>query len=103
MSVEQEIANGEGIGLAEAGRLLPGRSGKRVSPSSVLRWVVVGCKARDGRTVKLEAARVGSAWVTTKAAIACHVSALNTPVTPQPPPARSAAVEAGKVLQELGL
>ena len=44
-----EIAAGEGINLAAAGRLFPGhRGGPAVDPSTVFRWVKKGRTAGDG-------------------------------------------------------
>lgn len=47
----------------------PGRGGKRTHISTLLRWITHGSKAPDGRVVRLEAARVGARWFTSKAAI----------------------------------
>jgi hypothetical protein len=43
---------------------LPGaRGAKRVSPSTVCRWIIAGCPARDGSRVRLAATRAGSRWL----------------------------------------
>lgn len=43
---------------------LPGsRGAKRVSPSSITRWILNGCPARTGERVKLRATRAGGRWL----------------------------------------
>ena len=43
---------------------LPGsRGAKRVSPSSITRWIQKGCPARNGERVKLKATRAGGRWL----------------------------------------
>lgn len=101
--ISAEVAAGDGLTLAQAAKLLPGRNGRPVSPGTLFRWATKGVKARDGRTVRLETARVGTAWCTTRGAVSRFVSALSVPVTPQQPSPRSAAAEAGRTLAELGL
>src|SRR5262245_29649870 len=59
------------IGLCEAGRWLPpGRGGRPVSFSCVLRWITHGVPGPDGRRVKLEGVRVGGRWLTSTEALA---------------------------------
>lgn len=89
MTTAMEIANGEGITLAAAAALLPGRNGLGTHTNTVLRWIYKGAKARDGRLIRLEACRVGSCWTTTKPAIARFLAALSEPPAP-PAPARMA-------------
>jgi hypothetical protein len=58
------------IPLADACRLIPpGRGGRRTHLSTILRWILNGSKAPGGRTVKLEALRLGGKWVTSREAI----------------------------------
>ncbi len=75
--VEAEIASGEGIGMGEAASRLPaGREGAGCHPGTLVRWVLKGAKSVNGTRVYLEAARVGSRWVTTEAALRRFISAL---------------------------
>lgn len=61
--VLQELLAGDGIGLGEAARIAT------VSSETAWRWVTLGVR-RDGVTYRLEAARVGCRWKTTRAALA---------------------------------
>jgi hypothetical protein len=45
-------------------RRLPGARGARhVNPSTVARWILTGCPARDGTRVRLTAIRCGGRWL----------------------------------------
>jgi hypothetical protein len=58
------------IPLAAAVKLVPpARSGKRCHLSTLLRWIMRGCKAPDGSLVKLEAIRLGNRWMTSRQAL----------------------------------
>ena len=58
------------VGLNEAARLLPpGRQGRPVSFSCVLRWIVNGLPGPDGTRVRLEAIRLGGRWLTSREAL----------------------------------
>jgi hypothetical protein len=58
------------ISLSQAARLLPpGRRGRPVSLSCVLRWVLDGATGPSGERVRLEALRVGARWVTSREAL----------------------------------
>jgi hypothetical protein len=88
-----EIQAGEGLSLSAAGRLAgPGRrGGKAVDASTVYRWVVRGSKSPSGDVIRLEGARVGGCWLTSRGALARFVAAL-TPVSGEgAPPPRSPA------------
>ncbi|QDU20661.1 DUF1580 domain-containing protein [Urbifossiella limnaea] len=81
-----EIRAGGGMSLSGVGRQFPGhRGGPAVDPSTVFRWATKGLNLA-GRTVKLEAVRVGHRWLTSSQAVARFVAAL-TPVDPPPAPA----------------
>src|SRR5262249_17458663 len=95
--------------LEAAARLFPAAPrGRRCHLSTVLRWILTGSRAPDGSRVKLEGARVGGRWFTTREAIKRFSVAL----TPQPadapttlPPRtvtqrRRAAERAGAELQK---
>lgn len=50
--------------VSQVCRRLPGARGARhVTPSTVTRWILTGCPARDGRRVRLNAIRVGGRWM----------------------------------------
>jgi hypothetical protein len=99
------------ISLCEAAALLPGnRPGKRVSFSTVWRWVMRGVLAADGETrVRLEAVRVGAKWVTSHEAIARFSEALTPDLgggaaTARTPVERKrAASAASKRLEAIGI
>jgi hypothetical protein len=56
--------------LAQAARLLPpGRRGRPVSLSCVLRWVLSGVRLPSGEIVRLEAIRLGGRWLTSVEAL----------------------------------
>src|SRR5262249_43174682 len=53
------------VSLSQAARLLPpGRRGRPVTLSCVLRWVLDGVRLPSGDTVRLEAIRLGGRWLT---------------------------------------
>jgi hypothetical protein len=91
--------------------LLPSnRAGKRAAFSTIWRWILKGVCSIDGRVVKLEAARVGARWLTSKEAIERFSAALtptNAAAAPAPirtPSARQRANNAAKKkLAELGI
>jgi len=58
------------IGVAEVARRFPSARGTgRVHPQTVVRWIRRGVKVAGGRSVKLEAVRVGHRWMTSEAAV----------------------------------
>jgi hypothetical protein len=99
------------IPLADAAKIVPpARSGKRTHLSTLLRWILVGAKAPDGSRVKLEAARLGGRWMTSREALQRFSDRLtprpNEPDVPAPrtPGTRRRASErAGKELDSLGM
>jgi hypothetical protein len=73
------------IGLnAAARRLPPGRCGKPVTFSCVLRWVQQGVPGPDGERVKLEAVRLGGRWLTSLEALARFAARLTPRLDTQP-------------------
>jgi hypothetical protein len=65
------------IPLKEACRIVPAaRNGKQTHLSTLLRWIERGCKAKDGATVRLEAVRLGSRWMTSREALSRFAAAL---------------------------
>lgn len=65
-----EIENGKGLPLKALAKFVPPtRKGRPVTFSCVLRWVLDGAKAPGGERVRLEAARLGGKWLSTRAAL----------------------------------
>lgn len=108
-----EIQRGDGLSLAAAGRQYPGHRGRpAIAPSTIFRWATAGVKT-GGATVKLEALRLGSRWVTTKGALARFAAALTaaaapssdestTQTTPTPAARQRAADHAAAALKAAG-
>jgi hypothetical protein len=96
------------VTLHEAAQTFPSnRAGKKMNFSTILRWGLNGVLAIDGRRVKLEMARVGGRWLTSKEALQRFSAAL-APTnegdeirTPTSRKRESAAAK--KKLQELGV
>jgi hypothetical protein len=60
-----DVRNETLIGLNAAARMLPpGRRGRPVTLSCLLRWIIDGVKLADGSVCRLEAVRMGGRWVT---------------------------------------
>jgi hypothetical protein len=99
------------IGLCEAARRLPpGRRGRPVSFSCVLRWITDGIPGPDGHRVKLEAVRVGGRWLTSEEALARWAERLTpridtdaAPVPRSPAHRQRAAARAGQALDRAGI
>src|SRR5262245_36722760 len=86
--VLREILSGDALSLPAAARLLPAHRGEgTTAPSTLWRWVRTGAKDAAGRLVRLEAARVGSHWLTNRAALSRFSAALTPPTDPPPAPA----------------
>jgi hypothetical protein len=50
--------------VAQVCSRLPGaRTNRRVSPSTVTRWILIGCPGRSGVRIKLAATRAGGRWL----------------------------------------
>lgn len=74
------ILNESLLTLHDAAQLLPSnRAGKRVNFATVWRWVLRGVRAGDGQLVRLDAARVGGRWLTSKEALERFAAALTPP------------------------
>lgn len=75
------------VRLEETARFVgPGRGGRPTHPSTIWRWVFKGCRAPDGRRVRLEAVRVGAHWVTSREAIRRFSDALTPRLDDEPVP-----------------
>jgi hypothetical protein len=98
------------ISLNEAGRRCPpGRNGARPALSTILRWILIGCKGPSGETVKLRAGRCGGKWFTSEQALREFVEALTPRSVGKPAPSprtvtagRRAAEQADKAMEALG-
>jgi hypothetical protein len=65
-----DVSSESTTSLTQAARLLPpGRRGRPVSLSCILRWVLTGATGPSGERVRLEAVRLGGRWVTSREAI----------------------------------
>src|SRR6516162_7473422 len=100
----EEIAQGQGKSLSQAPTLFPpARRNRPVTLSCLIRWVLKGARAFDGRWVKLEAARCSGRWITTPQAIGRFLAAQTpslenqqNPVARSPRSRRKAAEQAEK-------
>jgi hypothetical protein len=103
-----DLSSESTLSLAQAARLLPaGRKGRPVTLSCVLRWVLRGAKAPDGKVVRLEALRLGGRWLTSREALQRFAERLTPQVEsqsqlPRTPDQRQRASErAAKQLERL--
>jgi hypothetical protein len=88
--VIDEIAAGQGITFGQGARRVPASRGQGTAPSTLFRWARDGVLTPDGRRVRLEAARCGSRWLTTEAALRRFLE------EQQPLPAQADAPEASQ-------
>lgn len=106
-----DVLNEDSMTLAEAGRLLPhGPGGKLVHRSTLLRWITRGVTAVDGSRVRLEAAKLGDRFVTSRQAVVRFMEALTPALDSEPAPSprtpqqrRRAVERAGKKLEGIGI
>jgi hypothetical protein len=79
------------ISIHEAAGQIPGRRpGKKLSFTTLWRWIIKGIRTGDGQVIRLEAVRLGARWVTSREAI-IRFSAKLTPPTDAPPATRTPA------------
>lgn len=97
--------------VSQVCKRFPGARGARhVTPSTVTRWILAGCPARDGTRVRLAATRCGSRWLVKPtdldaffAALAADPTATSTAPAPRSPAARRRASEhASRKLEHRG-
>jgi hypothetical protein len=93
-----------------ARRLPPGRRGRPVSLSCILRWILGGVPGPDGRRVRLEAVRLGGRWLTSNEALARFGRALTprldddlVPASRNPAQRQRASERAAKELERAGI
>jgi hypothetical protein len=103
------ILNETILTIHDAARLLPSnRAGKPVNFSTVLRWILRGVKNPIGQLVRLEGARIGGRWLTSKQALERFALAL-TPQTDDADPIRTPSARekasdvAKKRLEKMGI
>lgn len=85
--VLQEVLAGDSQSLPQAAKQFQGHRGNRhLTPSAVFRWRVKGVRTQSGCRVKLEAVRVGSRWMTSRAAVARFIVALTEASEPSAAP-----------------
>jgi len=66
------------INIAQATRMIPGRSGdKPLHRATLHRWIAKGVKTPDGRVVRLESGLVGGQRMTSKEALRRFLDAIN--------------------------
>jgi len=110
MSEQIDLTNEELLSLPEtARRLPPGRSGKTVHLSTIMRWILRGVRGLGGKPVRLEAIRLGGRWLTSVEALQRFVAAQtpdldSKPNLPRTATARERASErAGSRLSRIGI
>jgi len=76
--------------VSQVCRRLPGaRGATHITPSTVTRWILSGCAARNGSRVRLAATRAGSWWLIRQTDLDAFFAALAaTEPAPPPPPTR---------------
>jgi len=73
--------------LAEIAASIPGaRGAARLSPATLTRWILEGCRARDGSRVHLAAMRAGCRWLVYQSDLDTFFAALAGDMTPPAPP-----------------
>jgi hypothetical protein len=106
-----DVASESTISLTQAARLLPpGRRGRPVSLSCILRWILTGAAGPYGERVRLEAVRLGSRWLTSREALQRFAERLTPRLDGEEPPVpraparqRQASERAGRELKNLGI
>jgi hypothetical protein len=90
--VLSEIIQGDALGMGAAARLIPKfRGGEgHARPSTIWRWIVSGSKTPTGSIVRLESARIGNRWLTSRKALERFFTTLTeasapTSTDPTPP------------------
>jgi hypothetical protein len=97
------------LGLSAAARRLPPlRGGRPVHAATLCRWIITGIRGPDGGRVRLEAVRVGGAWMTSLEALERFLAALSAragdATAPRTPGQRRRASEAAaKELKAAGI
>jgi hypothetical protein len=98
------LAGEQLLTLGEVTKRFPGHkgAGSKLAYTTVLRWVLNGCRALSGQKVRLEAVRNGARWLTSVEALARFNAALGqTHPVPPPPTDRQRAKRRAGVNAEL--
>jgi hypothetical protein len=100
------IINENLVGMGEAARFVPSsRPGRTIDPATMIRWITMGAKLRDGGRLKLRATRSPGGWLTSRIWIEEFLAALtadrNGSVAPLPG-AEERAAQATARLQARG-
>jgi hypothetical protein len=106
-----DVSSESTISLTQAARLLPpGRRGRPVSLSCILRWVLTGATGPCGERVRLEAVRCGGRWLTSREALQRFAERLTPRLDGEEPPVlrtparqRQASERAARELEDLGI
>jgi hypothetical protein len=86
-----DLARESAISLKEAARLVPpARDGHRCHLSTLLRWILQGCRSPTGEVVRLEALRLGGKWITSREALQRFAERLTPHLEEAAPAPRSA-------------
>jgi hypothetical protein len=100
------------LSLAAAAKLVPpARTGKKTHLSTLLRWILRGCRGPGGVLVRLEAVRLGNRWMTSREAIQRFTERLTPrldgddvpPIQRSESRRRRASERAAAELEQLGL
>ena len=76
--------------VSQVCRRYPGKVTGSISPSTVTRWILLGCMARDGTRVRLTATRAGSRWLIDPVDLDTFFARLKGEIDPHPAPATPA-------------
>src|ERR671917_2663589 len=81
-----DLTSEPALTLSQAAKLVPSyRAGRSTHVSRLVRWIVNGVRADDGRIIKLEAMRLGGQWVTSAAALQRFAEAMTPGQVPLAP------------------
>jgi hypothetical protein len=106
-----DITTENTLTLTDAAKLVPpGHGGRKTHISTLLRWILDGVSSPSGEKVRLEGARLGSRWITSKEALQRFMDRLTPAVGDTPAPAprtptqrQRAAERAGQELDRIGI
>lgn len=88
-----DLINEKLIPLAQAARgLPPARQGRCTHISTLIRWIIHGCRSPSGEVVRLEAIRLGCRWMTSQEALQRFVDRLTPRIEDNPPGQRPQTV-----------
>jgi hypothetical protein len=79
--------------ISQVCRRVPGKAGASISPSTVTRWILLGCPARDGIRVRLAATRAGSRWLIDPTDLDAFFARLKGDIDPSPRTASAPATD----------